>query len=104
MNTHVTVALVSRLPVPLVRVGHPSFNRLSALSEALARSTLRVEDMEEYAELQAICAHLYSLRSEEFEHVLGTFPLIPAGVREAALELSRTFADFHDFINSTACL
>ncbi len=86
VNTHVTVALVSRLPVPLVRVGHPSFNRLSALSEALARSTLRVEDMEEYAELQAICARLYNLRSEEFEHVLGTFPLIPAGVRGAALE------------------
>ena len=81
VNTHVTVALVSRLPVPVVRVGHPFFNRLSALSEALARSTSRVEDMEEYAELQAICARLYGLRREEFEHVLGTFPLIPAGVR-----------------------
>ena len=31
VNTHVTVALVSRLPVPVVRVGHPFFDRLSAL-------------------------------------------------------------------------
>jgi hypothetical protein len=85
VNTHVTVALVSRLPVPLVRVGHPFFNRLNALSEALARSTSLVEDMEEYAELQAICAHLYGLKHQDFEHILGTFPLIPVAVRGAAL-------------------
>ena len=48
--------------------------------------------MEEYAQLQALCAHAYQLRASEFEHILGTFPLIPAGVRAAALA---AFNDFH---------
>ncbi len=43
------------------------------------------EETEEYAQLQALCAHAYQLRASEFEHILGTFPLIPAGVRAAAL-------------------
>jgi len=41
--------------------------------------------MEEYAQLQALCAHAYQLRASEFEHVLGTFPLIPSPVRQDAL-------------------
>ena len=92
VNTHVTVALVSRLPVPTVRAGHPFAHRLGALSEALAHSTSPVEEMDEYAQLQALCARLYGLRREEFEHVLGRFPLIPAGVRGAALA---AFSDIH---------
>jgi hypothetical protein len=37
------------------------------------------------AALQACVAHLYGLDRCEFQHVLGTFPLIPAGERAAAL-------------------
>jgi hypothetical protein len=85
VNTHVTVALVSRLPVPVVREGHPFFDRLRALSGSLARSRVPVEEMEEYAQLQAICAHAYRVSAGEFEHILGTFPLIPVSVRGAAL-------------------
>jgi len=44
-----------------------------------------VEEMEEYAQLQAICAHAYRVSAGEFEHILGTFPLIPVSVRGAAL-------------------
>ena len=63
----------------MVRDGHPFFERLGALSASLARATSPVEEMEEYAQLQALCAHALSAEGEEFEHVLGTFPLIPAG-------------------------
>ena len=57
------------------------FERLGTLLTAsLARETKPVEQMEEYAQLQALCAHAYQLRASEFEHILGTFPLIPAGV------------------------
>jgi hypothetical protein len=86
VNTHVTVSLVSRLPVPIVRRGDPSFERLSALAGALVEGDRSVEDREEHAELQAIAARLYGLTAADFEHVLSTFPLIPERVRQAALE------------------
>jgi hypothetical protein len=41
--------------------------------------------MTEYAELQALVAKLYGLSPQEFAHILGTFPLIPLPVRDAAL-------------------
>jgi hypothetical protein len=85
VNTHVTAALMSRLPVPVIRDRHPFFDRLAALSDSLAGSTGPVEERDEYAQLQALCARVYHLRATEFEHILGTFPLIPAGVRRAAL-------------------
>jgi len=81
----VLMSLMSRLPVPVIREGHPFFEQLGALTTSLARGTRPVEEMEEYAQLQALCAHAYQLRAHEFEHVLGTFPLILEGVRRAAL-------------------
>jgi hypothetical protein len=89
VNTHVTAALMTRLPVPVVREGHPLFEQLSALSTALARSSSAVEEMEEYAQMQALCAHAYGVSGDKFEHILGTFPLIPAEVR------TRTLAAFN---------
>jgi hypothetical protein len=85
VNTHVTVTLVSRLPVPLVRPGHALFARLRTLSEAITLAESPVENTGEYAQLQAVCAHLYGLKTSEFEHVLGTFPLIPGDVRAASI-------------------
>jgi hypothetical protein len=85
VNTHVTVSLVSRLPVPVVRQGDAFFDRLSALAGALIEGEGHVEDREEHAELQAIAARLYGLTAADFEHVLTTFPLVPERVRQAAL-------------------
>ena len=72
--------------------GHPFFEPLGALTVSLARETRPVEEMEEYAQLQALCAHAYQLRPTEFEHILGTFPLIPEDVRRTALDAVN---DFH---------
>ena len=85
VNTHVTVALVSRLPVPVVRTGEEAFERLSTLAQTLARARTPVEEMEEYAELHALAAKLYGLSPTDFEHVLSTFPLVPQGTRTRAL-------------------
>jgi len=85
VNTHVTATLMSRLPVPVIREGDRLFERLGTLSASLARDTRPVEETDEYAQLQALCAHAYGLRASEFEHILGTFPLIPPRVRAAAL-------------------
>jgi hypothetical protein len=45
VNTHVTVALVSRLPVPLVRSGDEAFARLASLSRALKSKHWSVDSM-----------------------------------------------------------
>jgi hypothetical protein len=85
VNTHVTIALVSRLPVPLLLEGTRSFGRLAALSRRLMDATTPVEEMTEYAELQALVARLYGLDAEDFAHMLGTFPLVAPKTRQAAL-------------------
>jgi hypothetical protein len=85
VNTHVSVALVSRLPVPRVRPGHYFFNELAYLSETLSSASARVEDMSEYAQMQALCAHAYGLSTAHFERILETFPLISPQVRQHAL-------------------
>ena len=85
VQTHVTVALVSNLPLPHVSAGDAWFARLASLSEAIAGARTPFEDMREYAELQAIAAQLYGVTAEEFEHVLGTFPLIKRNVRAQCL-------------------
>jgi hypothetical protein len=92
VNTHVTVSLVSRLSVPVVAPGHPLFARLATCSEALSIGANAAEDMEEYAEIQAIAARLYRLNALQFEHVLETFPLVPSEIRERVL---RRFIDLH---------
>ncbi len=85
VNTHVTVALVSRLPVPMIAPQDPSFATLASLSRALTRSNRSIEEMKEYAVLQALVARLYGLTKDDFEHVLGTFPLIGVETRREAL-------------------
>jgi hypothetical protein len=92
VNTHVTVSLVSRLPVPVLLPGQPLFKRAAACAEALAAGTGPAEEMGEYAELQAIAAHLYRLGPAQFEHILSTFPLVPRAIRERALQ---RLIDFH---------
>jgi hypothetical protein len=92
VNTHVTVALVSRLPVPLVRPGERVFARLASLAQTLAQATQGIERMPEYAELQAIAARLYGLDASDFAHVLSTFPLIGQSTKDACRV---AFQDLH---------
>ena len=85
VNTHVTVSLVSRLPVPAIDPRDAAFVTLARLSRVLMHGRTPVEDTSEYLRLQALAARLYGLNAADFEHVLGTFPLIPAEVRARAL-------------------
>jgi N-6 DNA Methylase/Eco57I restriction-modification methylase len=83
VTTHVTTATVERLPLPPPGFS-PSAEREIA---ALARLLSRKHDLAAWAQLQARVAHLYQLTPAEFAHVLGTFPLIAIGDRNAALQL-----------------
>ena len=81
VSTHVTTAVVARLPVPNPARSDPRFSRVANCARALGRGdddTLR-------AELNSAAASLYELSIGEFEHVLGTFPLVPEAERKLAL-------------------
>ncbi len=51
---------------------------VKGVTETAARARLR-------AELDGLVANLYGLTESEFTHILSTFPLVPQGVKDAAL-------------------
>ena len=85
VGTHVTTAVMDRLPVPRPPRNFPPFKRLAAL----ARHLMQSDDAEARAEHQALAARLYGLSDDAFAHVLNGFPLIAAAEREAALSSFR---------------
>jgi hypothetical protein len=95
VTTHVTTAIVERLPVPRLQDSPAPSREIAALAALLARRGPRQSggnggqtpfppDLA-FARLNARVAKLYQLTVEEFEHVLSTFPLVPREDREAAL-------------------
>jgi hypothetical protein len=83
VTTHVTTAIVERLPIPTAPSAVAAFHEIAALARLLARR----RDAAAFARLNARVAHLYQLTRTEFEHILATFPLVPAQDRAAALEV-----------------
>jgi hypothetical protein len=88
-GTHVTASMMRSLPVPLVQRHSETFERIGALSRALAAR----DDAEDYAELQARTAALYDLNSTDFAHILSTFPLVALDVRRAAASARERYGD-----------
>jgi hypothetical protein len=85
VGTHVTAAIIDRLPVPRPPLGSRAYLRLAALSRRLRRRDTAADR----ARLQALAARLYEVTEDEFAHVLGTFPLVPEADRAAALSAFR---------------
>ncbi len=88
VSTHVTTAIVERLPIPTAHLAPAAFREIAALARLLARR----DDSDARARLNARVAELYQLSAEEFEHLLNTFPLIPLEDRRRALATFRTDA------------
>ncbi len=98
IGTHVNMFYVHQLPLPRLTAGNPYFDalvpraaRLTCTTEAFAGLWKEVmgrqwkpadgaTDPEERQrlrdEIDALVAHLYGLSREDFEHILGTFPLV----------------------------
>src|SRR5207249_3098472 len=79
VTTHVTTAIVERLPIPSRDDAPRRFREVAAIARILRRRV----DKRMAARLQAHAAALYQLSADEFAHVLGTFPLIPREERDA---------------------
>ena len=82
VSTHVTTAIVERLPIPVWQSAPRSCAAIAALARLLARRC----DPEAFAALNAEAATLYQLSRTEFEHVLESFPLIPREERDLCLK------------------
>jgi hypothetical protein len=83
VTTHVTTAVIERLPIPTQEDAPAAFEEIAALARALER---RHSD-ELFARLNARAAQLYQLSADEFRYVLDTFPLVPAADRRLALKM-----------------
>ncbi len=81
VTTHVTTEIVEQLPIPRRDQAPAVFRELAAIARRLSRR----EAPEAFASLNAYVARLYQLTTEEFQHVLDTFPLMPAEERRRAL-------------------
>jgi hypothetical protein len=81
VSTHVTLALIERMPVPKPPRDSPHFRELSAFAEQLSRGS----DDHAHAMLQAIAARAYALTRDEFAYVLTKFPLVEDVTKRAAL-------------------
>jgi hypothetical protein len=82
VTTHVGAAAIDRLPVPRPSVLSRVFKEVACHSRTLSRDPT---DRHSATELQATCAQLYGLDARSFAHVLSTFPLVEASLRDAAL-------------------
>ncbi len=84
MTTHVTTALMARLPVPRPGPGADAAREIARLAESLSTSSID-EDPESYAHLNALAARMYGLSVDEYRHVVSTFPLFPETLRSHLL-------------------
>lgn len=87
VSTHVTVAIVESLPLPVVDRECAEFTEMVGLVRQLGSTRF---DHRTAASHQALAARQYGLTAGEFEHVLTTFPLIDRAERDQAL---RVFVD-----------
>jgi len=84
VTTHVTTALMARLPVPRPSLESAEFNELVTLARTLAGQGIDATP-EAYARLNAIVANLYGLTTEQYEHVIASFPLLSEELRRECL-------------------
>ena len=85
VTTHVTTATVEQLPIPTPNAAPDACREIAALARLLSRRP----DAAAFGRLNATVAHLYQLTAQEFEHILATFPLVPASERDEAMRQFR---------------
>ena len=69
-----------RLPVPRPTGHDPAFRELARLAQSLARTGIDADE-QSYVQINSIAAALYGLTTSQYEHVVGTFPLLSERLR-----------------------
>jgi hypothetical protein len=81
VTSHVTTAIIERLPVPDRAAAGPWFLDIAGMARRLSQG----HDQAMWARLNAAIARLYGATAEDYAHILGSFPLVPASERQFAL-------------------
>ena len=94
VGTHLTAAIVGRLPVVRPASSDVMFRTVARCARALGSGW----NAAIFVELNTLVARLYELSARQYTHVLGTFPLVHIDERQAAIEhfVSVTPADRDD--------
>jgi len=85
VTTHVTTALMARLPVPRPSRRSSACRELTALARVLAATGIDAAP-DAYARLNAVVAELYQLSSGQYEHIVSSFPLLSNDLRQRCLQ------------------
>jgi hypothetical protein len=84
VTTHVTTALMARLPVPRPANDSAAFGEIADLARRLSEAGVEQAE-QDYARLNSIVAALYGLDRGQYHHIVQTFPLLPESVRSACI-------------------
>lgn len=84
VTTHVTTALMARLPVPRPAPAAADFHELAALARGLEHVGVTADEGR-YARLNALAARVYGLTKAQYAHVVNTFPLLSNELREKCI-------------------
>ncbi len=85
VTTHVTTALMARLPVPRPLDDSPAFRTIAGLARQLSTTGIDAAP-EAYARLNALVVRLYGLSDDDYRHVVASFPLLPQSLRDRCLD------------------
>ena len=88
VGTHVTTAILGRLPLMRPASGDPVFRAIAGCARGLADRW----DATAFVELNTLVARLYELSVRQYTHILETFPLVQLSDRDAAIEHFRAAA------------
>jgi len=112
VTTNINIFYIYQLPVPRLTESDAGFKPIVERAARLICTTPEFDDLAKEvglgthkagatdpaerarlrAELDGLVAHLYGLTEEEFAHILATFPLVDASVKDAALAAYKAFA------------
>ncbi|MFZ0962748.1 MAG: hypothetical protein WAO35_17910 [Terriglobia bacterium] len=112
VSAHCNMFYVYQLPIPRLTETDAAFKPIIERAARLICTTPEFDDLAKEvglgshkagatdpaerarlrAELDGLVAHLYGLTEEEFAHILATFPVVEASVKDAALAAYKAFA------------
>jgi hypothetical protein len=87
VTTHVSATLMARLPVPRPPRDSRAYAELVALAQSLEQTGMT--DTATYARLNALAAAEYELTMAQYEHIVGSFPLLEKELRDVCIAAYR---------------
>ena len=125
VTTHCSFFYVYQLPIPRLTAAHPDFLPLAERAARLVGTAPEFDDLLKEvfgktathqthgvtapqdrltlrAEIDALVARLYDLTTEEFQHILTTFPLVDESVKSQTLNTYRELVKLGKFASNSA--